>query len=213
MKVRTGAALAIALVAAGAPAAGAAARVKPACQLVVDAAGDATSFGAVPSRDAIDILSADVASGARNLVGVVRLASAASDPTMAPGATYRLGWTVGGIAQEFALVRYSDGGSVVTFDPNTGALNDEISAKALVDSASSSITWTLSRKANPQLAKQGAKLGALYVVADAAANLAIPRPNPAVPSVTIGANIGGGGDEASSGKTYTDRAPSCVKGV
>lgn len=210
MKVRTGAALAVVLVAAGAPAA--AAKAKPVCQLVTDATGDATLADGTPNRAALDIVSADVATGARNLVGVVRLASVATDPTLATGVTYRLSWTAGGVPQEFRLAVFSDGTRVVLFDPNAvgGQTGDEIDAKAVVDSATSSITWTLPRKANKVLAKKGTKFSGLSVSANAPFNLKTPSASP----VTFTGQMSFlPGDTASSGKTYTDLAPSCVKGV
>jgi hypothetical protein len=81
--------LGVALVAAGGAVA---APAKVACNLVTDAKDDtfllrsqdgAGAFG--PQEDAADIVSADVASDAKNITGVIRVKSLAAAPSTAPG--------------------------------------------------------------------------------------------------------------------------------
>lgn len=210
MRARLAVPLAALCVVTGANAAVAAA--KPACMLVVDAAGDGTSAGAVPHRDAVDVLSADLATGTRNLVAVVRLASVDPDPTLTTGITYTFSWVAAGVTQQMTLVQYSDGSRVADFDPNTvfGANGDNRAPLVRVDSASKSITWTISRKMNPVLAKKGTKFGTFTVNADPALNLATPSASPVSFSGTASFLQG---DEAVSGKSYVDLTRSCVKGV
>lgn len=210
MRART-AIVAAAVLACAAPQAFAA--PKAVCLLVVDAAGDGTTAGVVPNRDSLDILSADVATGGRNLVGVLRLASVASDPTIVTGVTYTLGWRSGAADQAFRYIQYADGTTLAEFDPNTefNASGDEVSAKVRLDSATNSLIWTVGRKSNPALAKRGARFVGFTATAVPGANLGA---NPA--SVSFSANIDAGnieGDTASSGRSYTDLTPSCVKGV
>jgi hypothetical protein len=202
---RYGAALAVLCVTAGAS--GALAAPKAACLQVTDVAGDGTSGGAVPHRDALDILSADVATGKRNLVAVLRLASVAADPTLTTGVSYRFAWRAGGVDQAMTLTQFSDGNRVSDFDPNTafGANNDNRTPQLVVDQATNTITWSVTRKANPVLAKKGTKFSALSAAADPSFNIGAPGFTATMSFVP--------GDTASSGKTYTDLAPSCVKGV
>lgn len=200
------AATAVAL--AGAPAFAAPAKpapAKPTCRLVIDDAGDAV-VGA-ENRASIDIVSADVASGAKNVVGVLRLASLANDPLMSAGASYSLTWRLGSVTQSFSTVRYSDGSVDNTFDPNTefGASGDERPVSALLDPATGTITWSVPRKSNPALKGSGMKFTGLAAVTQASFNVR------AQGITTSGSFLGG--DDASTGKSYVDRSPTCVKGI
>lgn len=210
--IRTGAALAAVLAAAGLPAVASAAPAKAACQLLVDAAGDGTTSGVVPHRDALDILSADVASGPRNLVGALRLASTASDPTLTHGVTYSLSWTAGGTTQLLSYAVFQDGTTSARFDPRAvvGDNGPTHTVKVVVDPATSTITWTVPRKLNPVLAKRGAKFTQLAAASDPKVNLRTPA---ASPVQFNGESTLASADDASGGKAYTDFAPSCVKGV
>jgi hypothetical protein len=210
MRARSAVTLAtVCVLTAGGPALAAA---KPACLQVVDAAGDGTPAGVLPNSNAIDILSADLATGSRNLVAVVRLASVDPDPALTPGITYSFGWVAGGVPQAMTLVQYSDGSRVADFDPNTtfGVGNDNRAPLVRVDSATKTITWTISRKLNPVLGKKGTKFGTFTVDADPALNLATPSASPVKFSGTTSFVQG---DEAVSGKSYVDLTRSCVKGV
>jgi hypothetical protein len=216
MNVRTAAAVAaLASLALGAPAFAATKpkpKPKPVCMLLTDATGDGTTMGAVPSRGALDIVSADLATGSRNVVVVLRLASLASDPTLTTGVSYTVSWGAGGVGQTVLLLQYSDGTRVSSFDPDTafGKNDGEGAVPFLVDAATSTVTWTIPRKANPVLAKRGVKFGSFEATATPSFNVSTASATPV--SFTSSASVLSG-DDAQSGKTYTDLAPSCVKGV
>jgi hypothetical protein len=211
MKARTGVLLAALFATCGAPQALAAA--KASCLVVVDAAGDGTSVnGTVPHRDSLDILSADVATGARNLVAVVRLGSVELDPTLATGVAYDFTWRAGGTDQGFSLIQYPDGSRVASFYPDLGRDSTQsVPATATVDSTTKSLVWSVARKANPVLAKRGAKFTSMTVTSAPGTNLGV---NQAGGSFTFSGSFGNlDGDRAESVKSYTDLTPSCVKGV
>lgn len=202
--------VAVLLAVSGLNAASAAAR-KPTCLLVVDAAGDGTTADVVSNRDSLDVLSADVATGKRNLVAVVRLASAQADPTLTPGVTYRFTWRAGLVDQGVTTVVYTDGTRVAVFDPDLGN-NSAADARDVafdMNQATNSLVWTVSRKLNPALGKKGVKLSAFSVRADPAVNLST-RGYGVNWTSTLDSKWG---DSATSTKTYLDLAPSCVKGV
>jgi hypothetical protein len=77
----------------------AAAKKKPACHLVADAAGDATGTGlpvGAPNDANLDIVGADIATNATTLTAVVRLASLAAGDSSAPtGREYQVVFNVG----------------------------------------------------------------------------------------------------------------------
>lgn len=212
MRARLAVPLAALCVVTGANAAVAAA--KPACLLVVDAAGDGTSFGGtVPNRDSLDIRSADIATGARNLVGVLRLGSVSPDPTLATGVNYTLSWRAGAVHQAFSLIQYADGSRVAVFTPNVDSTGggSAVEATFAVQQATNTLTFSVPRKANPVLAKRGARFNGLSVTAAPDTNIGVHQNGF---SFTFDGSIGNiDGDTASSGKTYTDLARSCVKGV
>jgi hypothetical protein len=208
MTRRIALALAAAAVAvAGAPALAAPAKPapKPVCRLVIDDAGDAVV--GTENRPSIDIVSADVASGAKNIVGVIRLASLATDPLMSAGATYKLSWQLGTTPQAFSLVRYSDGSAEASFQPDGtfGASSSERSVPAVVDATAGTITWSIPRKSNAALKGAGMKFTNLSATTQASFNIR------AASVSTSGSFLGG--DDASTGKSYVDRSPTCVKGV
>lgn len=190
------------------------AAAKPACLLVVDAAGDGTSFGGtLPNRDSLDIRSADIATGPRNLVGVIRLGSVNADPTLATGVNYTLAWRAGAVHQAFSLIQYADGSRSAVFDPNAGSTAGGTPSKAtyIVQAATNTLTFSVPRKANPVLAKRGTKFSGLSVIAAPDANVGV---NQNGFTFTFDGDFGNiDGDTASSGKTYTDLTRSCVKGV
>ena len=104
MSTRHAAALAVlALLAApavGANAAKPAPKVKPMCNQVTDDAGDPYIIRQAPGQtqaeDALDILSADVATNATTMTVVLRLKKLAASPTTSPtGGTYQMTFNVG----------------------------------------------------------------------------------------------------------------------
>ena len=89
MKTRAALLATVVLITGGAGAASAAPKkVKPVCNLVVDAAGDA-NLGGAPGGAGDDITSADIASDGKTLTGVIRMAGlAANDPEWLNGRAY-----------------------------------------------------------------------------------------------------------------------------
>jgi hypothetical protein len=59
-------------------------KVKPVCQVIKDASGDAAYNGAVPGDGNDDVVSGDIASDGKTLTGVIRLAALAQPDPMAP---------------------------------------------------------------------------------------------------------------------------------
>jgi hypothetical protein len=207
-------ALAVSLTAAGA--AGAATRpkpkpVKPVCNLVVDPAGDAT-VGVAPADDALDIVSADVASDAKSFTAVIRVADAAAVQQSQLGSevqiTFELAGAVapvfiqynnsayGGKAFQYGVIGQGDAGS-------TSPTGDAI---GVVDTAKNEIRMTVATSAINEFgkAKPGAKVSNLTV---ATAQLVGIAPNPtgvyAYNSLAV--------DDATGSKAYIAGYPSCVK--
>jgi hypothetical protein len=178
------------------------------CLQVVDAPNDARAFDAAPSSS-LDIVSADLATGKKALVATVRLAALPPDTFQTTGTQYTWTWTVGGMQQSLLYVAYATGGTVGRFDtdsrPNQGNFRDEVTVPVLVDASTKSITWTVPRAQVAALKKPGAKFGGfslkswsgLYYRTDSGEGRA------GVP----------GGDVATSGKTYVDGTPTCLKGT
>lgn len=209
MRLRSAAALAAVLAAlAGAPAV-AAPRV--ACRLVSDARGDGTVNDNGPSHDALDVLSADLATGRRNLVAVVRFVSTEPDPALTSGVVYTYSWSAGGVGQSVTFVRYAGGAEEAHFDPDTGTTSGgTVAVRAVVDDVTASVTWTVPRPANPELRRKGLRFGYYRVGADPSVNATTP---PEVPYDLSARGTLLTGDSASGTTLYTDLAPSCVKGV
>lgn len=201
--------VAVALLTLGPPAV---AGPRVACLQLVDRPGDGTTAGVVPSRDALDIRSADVATGRRNLVAVLRPASVEAGPSLWTGVTYTLRWRVAGVDQTVTYLWYTDGRHAAAFDPDTapGATNDTRVPAVGVDPAAGTVTWVVPRRANPAPARRGATFAALTATAAPSTDAALPRRSPASFSVSVSVV---GGDTGSSATTYTDLAPSCLSGV
>lgn len=179
------------------------AATKLSCQLLVDGSGDATVVPMGPSSNSVDIRSADIATGKRNVVGVLRLASLAADPQTSGGSVYSLSWSVGGKPHKFDLTLYADGSTAAGFsvDSTTGSGRP---VAVTVDRSTSSIIWTASRKSDPSLKSAGSKLIGLAATA---------QPSVSSDSGPVTTSIAYNGDSADHGKTYLDSSPSCVKGT
>lgn len=201
---------ATALVAGGALA-GSSHAAGSACRLLLDSSGDAQlAAPASPNIPPLDIQSADIATGSKNLVGVIRVASLADDAQTTGGSTYSLTWHSHGYEQSFALVRYANGVQDATYtykkEGATGSAS-AVSATALLDPATSTITWTLARSKSPVLRSQK-KLYLAKLTGLAAA--AAPGIN-SKGAFTFSGSFNG--DTAKNGKTYIDGSSSCVKGT
>lgn len=196
---------ALALAASGLTAADAAPprRPAPACLQVTDAQGDARIFEAFETPS-LDIVSADIATGPRALVAVVRTRASEPEPVLVGGRTFLWEWTVGGVRQRLQLLEFDTKERRGSYDPNVGNndTTDVIPVAVFSDAGSSSVTWVVPRKNVPALQKRGAKFTAMTVTAGDGRNIS-----------ATGTTGRGFADDATSGKSYTDMTPTCVKNV
>ena len=198
MSTRHGLALAAVLVAIAAVPGHAA---KTSCQLLVDGTGDAPLVPMGPSSNSVDIRSADIATGKHSIVGVLRLASLATDPQTTGGSVYSLTWSVGDKPHTFRLTVYSDGSTAADFTVDSKSSRP---VTAIIDRSTSSIIWTAARRSDPSLKTPGVKLVGLAATAQPSVSSGT---GPATTSIALD------GDSAAHGKTYVDSTPSCVKGT
>jgi len=198
------------------------------CKLVTDASGDSFSVGsedldpvpastpgAGPTSNVLDITSADVATDKKRITGVVRVVKlAASDPTFSPtGLAWRVNFTADG--QAFSLIAQSDPTGALTYqasyrDKTTGGGNLYAGGvTGILDVAKSEIRMTAELglfaaqatiKPGTKITEVGAGSGRVVAVPDAA-------------------KLFGGGsllsyspgvDAATSTKTYVASSKNCV---
>jgi hypothetical protein len=192
--------LALACSLAGAGAANAAVKPKPkkvapVCNLVTDPAGDASALGVGdPSSDALDILSADVSTGAKTVKAVIRVKSLAGDPMSQQGYEFKFIWAVKG-AFSYLRVQSTPGlGESYDYGTQADASASSTSlgtASGSIDKAKGTITMTIDKAAVG--IKKGAKLTDLtarsYISAVA---------------------LYEGWDDAVGSKAYVDGTPSCI---
>jgi hypothetical protein len=177
---------------------------KPVCNLVTDAAGDATGFivtGTPLPNDAVrDILSADVASDASNVTAVVRLAAIGADSTSPTGGAVYFNFSIGD-TKVFLTATLT--GSTATYAAGdfTGANGGRHTigpVTGLIDPATKSIHITAPANTWSETVKVGTKLNTFDVLAQR----------------YIGTAPAGGvtptADEATSDKVYTGGQKSCV---
>lgn len=172
------------------------------CRLMVDPAGDGTAFAGTPSRDSLDIVSGDIATGSRNLVAALRLKSFAADPSLAAGATYTVEFAVGKVEHELVLRVYATG-EREAFLVVDGIR--QVPVTAVVDPTTSTITWTAKRALVPVLVRRGVKMS-LAATSAASTNVQVDgwgtRWSPvAADSARV------------EGRTYVDGTPTCLRGV
>jgi hypothetical protein len=180
----------------------------PVCNQLTDDANDATFGGSLnpagqPSSATLDILSADIASGKKNVVAAIRLRSLEKDTWTTGGSSYTLSWVSDGVKRAFTYRTYADSTPAdATFDADTagGTLSDLIPVVATVTPATATITFTMARKLEPSLKKAGVSFTELGVNAYLAVN-------------RQGGYTSSGMDVASSPRKYTDGALTCLKGV
>lgn len=178
-------------------------RPKPICLQVTDDEGDAKVLAAIDSAS-LDIVSADIATGAKNLVAAIRTKSAQRESTLLAGRTFTFEWSVGGQAQRLLLTEYDNNERVGTFYPdaattgNTGA----ISVPVAFDPNTATVTWTVARKHVAALKGKGAKFTDLKAIAGDGRNVK-----------AAGTTGRGSADTATSTKAYVDYTPTCLKGT
>lgn len=179
--------LALSLAAAGAPAFAAKAK-PPVCRLVVDAKGDGHPQPAPALKsNALDITGADVATGKKTVVAVLRVVDTdtANDPLARMGMEWSVNFSVKGTTYSFQRRRTAGLAEGYRYTFNGLSLD----AKA-VRETKTEIRWTVARSAVPELKK---------------AKLALE--NLAATSRWFTFN----GDAATSTKKYADLTPSCLK--
>lgn len=181
---------------------------KPVCKLVVDATSDASFLGAAPNDANLDIVSADVASNAKTITAVLRLASfAETDPQAPLGRGYYLTFNAPG--SEFPLYfnfqitpdlkRFTWGSQEVLATGN-GSYVKKGDATGVLDAAKGEIRISAPVSAVSAIAnvKPGAKLSSLT----------------ASSTMVLGTSATGGlvstVDEAEGAKSYVAGYPSCV---
>lgn len=190
------AALAAAVLAAPASAAGV-------CLQLVDDAGDGT-VAVLPPQDALDILSGDIATGKKNLVGALRMKSVKPSGVLAGGVTYQLKFASSGTPYVLTFYQYGTGEREATLAVGEGTAATTSSADFLVDEGTGTITWVVARKSIPALKKPGAKFSGLAATSYSATNVRTPSSDTKMSSSA---------DQAASGKTYVDGTTTCLKGT
>lgn len=186
---------------------------KPSCLMLTDPSGDAKIHGQGNNYAADDIVSADIATGKKTIVGVLRLASGDSASGLPTGATYRLQWTqtqksAGGatttVYPGFSFYVYPTGGVSGAYgtstDPSLPPTDSAPVTQATID-AKGVITWVFGRK--DASIGNGAKFSAL----SAHSALAVNYTTPGGYGHTSGPSI----DDATGRATYTDLQRSCVR--
>jgi hypothetical protein len=168
---------------------------KPVCNLVTDKKGDADASQLGSNEDqALDIVSADVATDAKNITAVIRVAKLANPDSMSPlGNYYSFQFT--GSSQQVGHNMY------VQIEP-TGVVWQGGSGTGVIDAAHNEIRMTLPLSyfgSGAGAIVPGPPLHGFVVTAD--------WENPAEPVPGTFALVG---DTANSTATYVQGTPSCV---
>lgn len=201
--------LAIGLVAVVALAGGAtAAPAKAVCNLMTDPKGDASFLDTLPNDPSLDIVSADVATDARTLTGVVRVDKLASvSPTSPLGRGYYVMFNAPKVESPIYLNAEItpdrtafEWGTLETLPSGSGRYTLRGQATGVVDAATSELRISVPLKDVAAVAKlsPGARLSALTASATS----------------LIGTSVSGGlvatVDDAAGSKVYVSGTRSCV---
>jgi hypothetical protein len=172
------------------------------CFQISDASGDSTFNGAPLSPASLDVLSADVATGTKNLVAVLRLKSLAMEPYQATGSVYTFKFSLGGTDQTLTYAISATGSASSSYSSGeTGST--AMSVPAVVDPSAGTITWTVARKAVSGL-KPRTKLTNLEAQASSAVHVEDGGSSFSAASVA---------DSGTTTKSYVDGTKTCLKGV
>lgn len=187
--------------------------VKPVCLMLTDAPGDAKVGGQGSNYPVDDIISADISTGKKTIVAVLRLASGDTASGIPTGATYKLQWTqtqkgsdgkTSTTQAAFYFYTYATGGTSGGFgtstDPNFGPSDKTPVSQATMNSQGV-ITWVMNRK--DASVTNGAKFSQLAASSTMAINYQIPGGTSHFSSDSI--------DDATGHLSYTDMQPSCVR--
>lgn len=168
---------------------------KPVCNLVTDDAGDASALGVGdPSSNALDILSADVATSAKTLKAVIRVKDIKADNFTQQGKEFKFIFSVAG---SFYYLRVqSTPGLGDSYDYGTLPTQDGTStsvgaAEGSYDTATNSVIFTIDKSLLG--VKSGTKIGDFL----------------ARSYISLGAQFIGW-DDATASTTYVDQTKSCV---
>lgn len=175
------------------PAATAAPRKPLPCKQVTDDEGDGRTLGL--ASPTLDVLSADISSGAKEVTATLRLKSAAveNDNVLAGGALWNFNVTAGGIKYTF----FATWDGVTTIGPRElkGGLtagSNPATPDATFKRVGNDFVWTVSRAAFPVLKK--------------------PKQFFFVTTATSGANSTGGDTGYAPPNTkYLDKTPTCLR--
>ena len=177
---------------------------KAACLQVTDETGDA-HLGSpnVPTSpvnfESLDVVSADIATGAKNIVVAIRVKTLAAKPETTGGSTYNFYWSSGGSPRGVSYRTWLDGPPDATYMPD-GATTSAVAISAYADPGTNTLYFTVPRKLDPALKKKGTKLSGFTVQTFFAVN-------------RKGGITTSSADRAESARTYVDGAPTCLKGV
>lgn len=176
---------------------------KPVCNLVVDDAGDASVLGPDPSDSTLDILSADLASDAKNVTAVLRVKSLSGSSAAATGRNYYVQFTTASAKNPiYFSYETSPLGSFFSWgdlEPGAGGVDSYTGkgdAIGTIDKAKNEIHLTVPVKELSLLAnlRPGVKVTSISANTTAA-------------FVVLVSTV----DEAEGTKAYIAGAPSCVK--
>lgn len=167
--------------------------VPPVCNLVVDDKGDG-SFIATPNSTTLDVVSADIATGPRQVTAVIRVDKLADDQLTAHGKQFKLNFVVNGVSHYLRYQGSAVLGESFDYGDQSGANAGTVSkgaATGTVDPATNTITMSMSKS---EFA--GLKGGT-------------------VTEMTAASYFYSGGfyhlaDSAEGGRAYKDLTPSCV---
>jgi hypothetical protein len=186
----------IALFAASVAAGGvavAAPKAAPVCNIVTDDKGDGTLI-ATPNSKALDVVSADIATGPKTVTAVIRVDGMGADPTTTLGVEYKINFTVGGVSQFLRYQNSTGLGETYDYGDQSGA-NGGSTSKGTADGAIDASKGTITISA-PKSEFAGMKGGtATEIVARS--------------YVSLGA-LFEAADTATGTKPYKDLTPSCV---
>jgi hypothetical protein len=197
-----------ALVASGGAAYAAPKKPATVCNQLVDDDGDAVIGGSgnpagQPYSATLDVLSADIATGKKNVVAAIRLKSLEPDAFTTGGSQYVLLWTSNGTRRSLAYRTYADGSppdAVFDADAKAGQLPDLVPVRVVVTSAIATMTFTMPRSLEPSLGRSGGKLTDLAVQT----YLGVNRKD-SFSSTGI--------DSGTSPRAYVDGTSTCLTGV
>jgi hypothetical protein len=162
------------------------------CYLLVDQEGDgkAAAAGSVKSP-MMDILSADIASGAKTVVGVLRVKTTkadSSDPVGMLGVRWYLNFQVQGV--NYSLTYRRSPGASDAYTGNAMTTDDGRNIAVPATIVGNTIVWTIQRADVPGLKKV----------------------NTYIQKITASTSpVVSNGDAADTQKKYLDKTPSCVK--